>query len=148
MQIAFDEWVPPHQSVEYAVRIYYGRLHALNDMSTMIWNLEECWCWHSVSKGLHFLDNRTPEYAAKDLHSHDLIRKYRETVHSKDLRNKHVEWEIRKHAFIWEHYAPQLFELFDLRRPDLWEKYRQFLKEVYDIEGRSPIIKPPLDKVC
>jgi len=148
IQITFDEWVPPHQSVDYAIRIYYGRLHALDNMSTMVWNGEECWCWHSVIKELHFLDNQIPEYAANNLHSHDLLKKYREIVQSKDLRHKQVEWEIRKHAFIWEHYAPRLFELFDLRRTDLWEQYRQFLKQVYDIKGRSPNIKPPLDKVC
>lgn len=148
IQIKFDEWVPAHQSVDYAIRIYYGRSHAPDHINTMIWNGEECWCWHLVSKELHFLDKKTPEYTVKNLHSHDLLKKYRETMQSRDLRYKQVEWEIRKHAFIWEHYAPRLFELFDLRRPDLWEQYREFLKQVYDIKGRSPNIKPPLDKVC
>jgi hypothetical protein len=148
MRIKFAEWTPPHQSIDYAIRIYYGRLHAPNYMSTMIWNGEECWCWHLVSKELHFLDGQTPEYTAKNILSHDLLRKYRETVSSKDLRHKLVEWEIRKHAYIWEHYAPQLFELFDLRRSDLWEKYQLFLRQVYDIKGRNPAIHPSPDKVC
>jgi hypothetical protein len=149
IRIEFAEWTPPYQSTDYAIHIYYGRSHAPNNMSTMICNNgEECWCWHLVSKELHFLDGQTPEYTAKDLYSHDLLRKYRETVSSKDLHYKQVEWEIRKHAYIWEHYAPRLFELFDLRRPDLWEQYRLFLKQVYDIKGRRPNIKPPLDKVC
>jgi hypothetical protein len=97
---------------------------------------------------LHFLDGHTPEYTAKNLYTHDLLRKYRETVSSKTLRYKLPEWEIRKHATIWESYAPRLFEVFDLRRPDLWEEYRQFVKEVYDIKGRNPAINPPPDKIC
>jgi len=148
MRIEFSEWAPPHQSTDYAIRAYYGRLHSPNHINTLMWNGEECWCWHLVSKELHFLDGQTPEYAAKNLRSHALFKKYREAVSSKDLPYKLVEWEIRKHAYVWEQYAPQLFELFDLRRPDLWEQYRQFLKDVYDIKGRHPAIKPPPDKVC
>ncbi|RPI92502.1 MAG: hypothetical protein EHM40_12810 [Chloroflexi bacterium] len=148
IRIEFAEWAPPFQTTDYAVDIYYGRLHAPNHVKTTVWNGEECWCWHSVSKGLHFLDGRTPEYTAKNIHSHDLLRKYQETTLYEDLRNRLVEWEIRKHIYIWKHYAPRLFELFDVRQPNLWEQYRQFLKEMYDIKGRRPNIKPPLDKVC
>ena len=32
-------------------------------------------------------------------------------------------------AMIWEHYEQRFFELFDLRRPDLWDDYIGFLKE-------------------
>jgi len=49
---------------------------------------------------------------------------------------------------IWEHYGKRLFELFDLRQPNLWEQYRGFLKEFYDIKGRISFIKPAMDKVC
>jgi hypothetical protein len=52
------------------------------------------------------------------------------------------------HKAIWQYYGKRLFELFDLRQPDLWQEYREFLKEVYDIKGRNPAIKPPMDKVC
>ena len=148
MKISFSEWNPPHQSQEYTVDFYYGRLNAPNDRSTFIWNSEECHCWHGVVKALHFIDRSTPEHAAQNLFSHDLIKQFRSMLSAKDLPYKLPEWEIRKHAYIWERYAPRLFELFDLRRPDLWEQYRKFLKEVYDIKGRSPNIKPPLNCVC
>jgi hypothetical protein len=52
------------------------------------------------------------------------------------------------HATILDQYGKRLFELFDVTRNDLWMEYRQFLKEFYDIKGRSSFIKPPLDKVC
>lgn len=148
VRVSFSEWHPPHQTQEYTIDIYYGRLNAPNNKNTFIWNNEECHCWHGVVKVLHFLDGSTPEDAAQNLFSHDLIKQFRNRLLAKNLPYKLPEWEIRKHAFIWEHYSPRLFELFDLRRPELWDQYRKFLKEVYDIKGRNPNIIPPLDQVC
>jgi hypothetical protein len=148
MKISFNEWHPPHQTKDYTVDVYYGKLHAPNDRSIILSGNKECHCWHGVTKVLHFLDGRTPEDAAKNLFSHDLIKEYRKLVSSDSLSHKLPEWEIRKHAYIWEEYAPRLFELFDLRNIDLWERYQLFLKEIYDIKGRNPNIAPPLDSVC
>lgn len=148
LKISFNEWYPPHQYTDYTIEIYYGRLSSPNDKSIVISNNEECHCWHGITKALHFLDGRTPEYVVQNLFSHDLIKRYSNLVSSASFIGKLPEWEIRKHAYIWEHYGVRLFELFDLRHSDLWEKYRLFLKEVYDIRGRNPNIKPPLDSVC
>lgn len=148
LKISFREWHPPHQLSEYSLYISYGRTHAPDDKNTFVWDNEECHCWHEVSKSLHFIDNASPEFVSKNILSHELIKKFGNILSAKDLPYKLPEWEIRKHAYIWEHYAPNLFDLFDIRQNDLWEKYRRFLKDVYDIKGRNPIIKPPLDKVC
>jgi hypothetical protein len=148
VKISFNEWNPPHQFKNYTVDVYYGKLNAPNDKNVIVSNNKECHCWHGITKVLHFLDGCAPEYAAKNLFSHDLIKEYSKLVSSGNLSHKLPEWEIRKHAYIWEKYAPRLFELFDLRRPDLWEKYQLFLKGVYDIKGRNPNIVPPLDSVC
>ena len=148
VKIFFHEWHPPHQTKEYAVKVHYGRLNAPDDTEISIMENEECYCWHGVNEPLHFLDGRTPDYTVENLFSHNLTRKFRKRFSSENLRHKLPEWEIRKHAFIWEKYAPHLFELFDLQRTDLWEKYRLFLKKVYDIEGRPSFIKPSMDKVC
>jgi hypothetical protein len=148
IKISFNEWHPPHQSESYTIDVYYGRLHAANDKDVIVSGNKECHCWHGVTKTLHFLDGCAPEYAAKNLFSHDLIKEYSRLISSNSLSHKLPEWEIRKHAYIWEKYAPRLFELFDLRRGDLWDKYRLFLKEIYDIKGRNPNIVPPLDSVC
>ena len=148
LRISFNEWHPPHQSQDYSVDVYYARLGAPNDRTTLVWNNEECYCWHGVVKALHFLDNSPSEYAAQNILSHNLIKQFRHELSSKDLKYKLPEWEIRKHAYIWESYAPRLFELFDVRHPELWDRYRKFLKDVYDIKGRNPNIKPPLDNIC
>jgi len=148
VKISFNEWNPPHQSKDYTVDVYYGRLNAPNDKNVFTNNNEKCYCWHGVIKALHFLDSRTPEYTVKNLFSHDLVREYSKSLSSETLPYKLPEWEIRKHAYVWEQYAPRLFELFDSRRTDLWEKYRLFLKGLYDIKGRNPNIVPPMDSVC
>jgi hypothetical protein len=128
--------------------MYYGRLHAVNDLSHMIWNGEACHCWHRVELVLHFLDKRLPEYAAQNIYTHSLIGKYYEDEFQKKYYRRQPEWLVHMHATIWENYAPRLFEVFDLRHPDLWEQYQQFVKQVYDIKSRNPAINPPLDKIC
>lgn len=130
------------------ISIYYGRLHASNEETTMTWNGEKCYCWHDVDYALHFLDSRTPADAAKLNSSHPLTDPFYEEEIRKKFHRRQPEWLVEMHAVIWKHYGKRFFELFDLRHPDLWEQYRLFLKQVYDIKGRSPAVKPPLDKVC
>lgn len=130
-----------------SIDIRYGRLHAPNDKAVMIWNGEDCRCWHRVEYGLHFLDKRTPAETAKINYSHPITLPFYE----EDARLKfssQPEWLAKMHTTIWQQYGTRLFELFDLRRTNLWQEYRHFLKEVYDVAGRIPAIKPPLDKVC
>lgn len=132
------------------ISIQYGRLHAPNEKAILVWMGEECHCWHRFEHALHFLDGRTPEYASQRMYTHDLIEQYKQSSIGQNLagRRRQPEWVAQMHVMIWRHYGKQLFDLFDLRRSDLWEQYRQFIKDVYDIKGRSPNIKPSLDKVC
>ena len=131
-----------------SISIYYGRLHAPNEKSTMIWNKEECHCWHRVEHALHFLDGRMPAEAVKLDFSHTLIDPFYEPDFRKNFYRRQPEWLAKMHATVWEHYGTKLFELFDLRQSELWGRYRQFLKEFYDIKGRPPFINPSMDKVC
>lgn len=131
-----------------SIHIRYGRLLAPSEKVTMTWNGEECRCWHDFDDVLHFLDEQTPADAAKLDYSHPLTAPFYEEEFQQKFNRRQPEWLAQMHVTIWQHYGKRFFELFDLRRPDLWEEYRQFLKEVYDIKGRSPRIKPPLDKVC
>jgi len=131
-----------------SISIYYGRLHAPNEKARMVWNGEECHCWHDFDLALHFLDKRSPAEATKTIYSHPITEPFYEEEFRRKYHRRQPEWLAEMHATIWQHYGKRLFELFDLRQPDLWEHYRQFLKEFYDIKGRSLSIKPPLDKVC
>ena len=131
-----------------SINIRYGRLHALNERATMIWNGEECHCWHRFEHPLHFLDGLSPVDAAKKDFSHAITDPFYELEIRQKFRRRQPEWLAQMHAAVWTQYGKQLFELFDLRRSNLWEQYQQFLKEMYDIKGRNPNIEPPLDKVC
>ena len=135
------------------ISIYYGRLHAPDDKIRVIWNGEECHCWHSLmgtGAVLDFLDGLTSQESAVRNNFPPIIEQFRHSEVWQNLSGKRREPElaIKMHAAVWNHYKIRLFELFDLRRPDLWEKYRHFMKDLYDIKGRSPNIKPSLDKVC
>lgn len=130
------------------ISIFYGRLHAPNELATMIWHGEDSYCWHRVEHILHFLDGRTPSDAAKLNFSHSVTKPFYEDEFRQSFRWRQPEWLIRMHSTIWEHYNERLFEFFDLHQSNSWAQYRQFLKEFYDIKGRSSAIKPSLDKVC
>ena len=131
-----------------SISIYYGRLHAPNEEVKMIWNGEDCYTWHRFEHALHFLDGRLPADAAKMNYSTPLISKYYEEEYNQKFHRRQPEWLMKMHMEVWEHYGIKLFKLFDLRQPDLWEQYRGFLKEFYDIKGRISFIKPSMDKVC
>ena len=136
--------------------ISYGKLHAPNDKNYMIFKGEDCWCWHSVLNALDFLDGTTPQQAVDRLQANGqwpwVAEHFRQSELAQNLKYNHPEWLIRMHSAIWSHYGKRLFELFDLRRPDLWEQYTRFIREYYRIKGiPAPIpgySAPPYDKIC
>ncbi len=131
-----------------SISICYGRLHAPNESATMIWNGEECYAWHKLKPAIHFLDGRSPLETSKAGSSHSLTDKYYEDEYRKQFHKRQPEWLMKMHMGIWQHYDKIFFELFDLRRPDLWEQYRRFLREFSDIKGRRRSNCPPRDMVC
>jgi len=123
-----------------SISIYYGRLHAPNEVVTMQWNGEECKCWHRAEFALHFLDGqKLPEKLPLTwLYSHDFLTPFYEDADIlKEYKRRQPEWLMQMHEVIWERYAPRLFEVFDLRRPELWKQYREFLRACYVAEGRN-----------
>ena len=131
-----------------SIHIYYGRLHAPSGKSTMFWNGEECYCWHDFDHILHFLDGSRPADIVSRYYAHPLTDPFYEDEFRQKYRRRQPEWLAHMHVTIWNHYGRRFFELFDLRQHDLWQQYRQFLTEFYDVKGRRPEIEPPLDKVC
>lgn len=131
-----------------SINIQYGRLHASNEKAKMIWMGEECHCWHRFEHALHFLDGRTSIDAVRLNFSHPIIDEFYKPEFREKFRYNQPEWLARMHEVVWQHYGKRFFELFDLRRPNLWQQYQLFLKEYYDLDGRIPGIKPSLDKVC
>ena len=131
-----------------SIHIYYGRLHAPNEAAIMLWEGEDCHAWHDFTPALYFLDGLTPASAVALKSSHQLIDRYYEEEVLKEYHQRQPEWLMKMHVDVWDYYGVRLFELFDLRRPEIWMQYRLFLKEYYDIKGRRKSIVPSLDKVC
>ncbi len=127
--------------------ILYGRLHAADMADSILWNGELHHCWHHISLALCFLDGMSTEEAAKALWNHPIIAGYKKSKEMQNISQPSKESEM--HAIIWEKYGYRLFELFDLRRPDLWEKYSVFIKQVYDIRGFKHYgYGVPHEKIC
>lgn len=145
MNIVWGGWDPMGGN---SISIYYGRLHAPNEKATMVWEGETCHTWHDFMLALYFLDETLPVEAVKMKSSHQLVDKYYAEEFLKNYHRRQPEWLMKMHMDIWGYYGIRFFELFDLRRPDLWTNYRFFLKEFYDLKGRRKSIIPSLDKVC
>lgn len=132
--------------------IYYGRLHAPTDKAVITWNGEECYCWHRVNEALDFLDGYSPKQAVDRFHVHGqwpmVMEQFRQSDIGKSLERNQPEWLVRMHANIWSYYGQRLFELFDLRRPDLWERFRAFLKEFHNLKGSRLNMNPPQYQRC
>jgi hypothetical protein len=138
----------------HEMSVLYGRLHAPNDAGVMIWNGEECFCWHRWFDALNFLDGLSAREAVEQIRGKDewprVAEKFKQSKLGKELaRPNHPEWMTRMQAAIWQAYGERLFELFDLRNPDLWNQYRHFVGEYYryllpGISARSP----GYDKIC
>ncbi len=133
--------------------IYYGRLHALNEEPFMEWNGEKCHCWHDIWDALRYLDGLSPSDAIQQ----SKVLKQLPTVaedfwnsdEGKALRELYPpKYGIVLHSKLWNHYGHRLFELFDLRRPDLWDGYKKFLTEYYRLLGKKVIYGPPSENVC
>jgi hypothetical protein len=139
-------WIPPEHEYIYSERIVitYGRLHAPILQSRMEWNGEKCDCWHHCHKALDFLDGLTPQESRKKVRSfwHDF------SVANEDKEWREAEYYARREAAIWEHYGQRLLNIFDLNRPDLWEQYTIFLKEMYYAVERTYVDPFPDYKVC
>lgn len=140
--------IPPDMYESY---IWYGRLHAPNEDYFMIWQGEKCRCWHSVgSTHLFFLEGISPDEVIKNPKL-PIFEAINSDIHEL-LNFPAIFYESQK----WKYYGTRLFELFDLRRPDLWNQYSKYLEEYYKLldehfksKGISPSSdKPPLWMVC
>lgn len=128
--------------------VYYGRLHAISNDSFMVFDGEKCWCWHWDFYFLPFLDGVSPQEKAKKYIYSPVIEKYRKSELAQQL-SPGPAWGIGKQAAIWEHYGQRLFDLFDLRKPEPWEQYNEFIRELYTIKDRRSFAgHPPMDRIC
>jgi len=128
------------------IDIYYGRLHAANDKFVIVLGEDKYnkyRCWHHVDPALNFLDGLSPEEAVEQWAIQrkmpNAMEQFKVSEVARKISQAHYpEWLINLHNSIWEQYGERLFEIFDLRRPDLWERYVHYLRSYYKIMGASP----------
>jgi hypothetical protein len=77
---------------------------------------------------LNYLDGLSPqEIASKEFPFFpDILTRFEKEA--PDSWSRH-EWEARRHNVIWNHYGQRLFDLFDLRLPELWDQYVDFYQD-------------------
>jgi len=141
--------VPEHDELS----IYYARLHAPNEEPFMIWEKEKCRCWHHFLDPLRFLDGLTPHEAVEQVNVlkqlPKVVKGFRESELGKKLLDEYPpKSAIVLQSVLWKHYGQRLFDLFDLRIPDLWQKYGDFLREYYKLLGEKSSYGPPYENVC
>lgn len=128
-------WEPhpyAHYTGEYKLSIWYGRLHAPNESLEMEWQGERCQCW--LAPWNYFFDFVDHAFPNPSRRRHDDI--FMEWRSNKGFPSG-IHWRMALEAETWKHYTPELFDLFDLRRPELWEQYRAWLKARYIAEGQD-----------
>jgi hypothetical protein len=113
--------------------IFYGRIHALDNGLEMEWNGEVCECWLGP---LHYFFDFIYTVFPKPgrLSDGEIFDEFRKR---EQKFPDPIHWRLALEAEYWKHYVPELFYLFDLRRPELWEQYRDWLKARYIAEGRK-----------
>ena len=116
------------------IEVRYGRKHASNTEGTIVWQGEECHCWHMIQwHVIRFLEGKSVEEAKKEfLIPPGYIQEYKDSVEGRELLKKWgPEYSLKIESLIWERYGAQLFQLFDLRDTRLWDRYYEFNKEYY-----------------
>jgi hypothetical protein len=144
----------PYEDIE--MHISYGRQHAPYEKDVIEWNNEKCYCWHSLENSplLHFLDGLSPAKASETKVMR-VAKEFRELGTGKGWTVP--EYWAKRHAFTWQQYEQQLFDLFDLRYPNRWDEYSRFFKEYILVQDENQkrlgtylegLYNPPRYKIC
>lgn len=142
-----------HNPSHNEIHIYYGRLHALNDDLYIIVNKQRCRCWHNVVDTLYFVDGLSPIEAVEQQKRGKLpsvLEEFRYSEKAQRLREAGTfQYSLERQSVIWNHYGTKLFNVFDLRQSDLWEKYTRFISNFHEIKDSQPLSGyPPYASIC
>jgi hypothetical protein len=133
--------------------IQYGRLHAHTEEPFMEWQGSLCYCWHNVFEPLRFLDGLSPSEVVQQgkikKETPLIVDNFRKSELGMKLLDEYPpKAALVMHSLIWNHYGQRLFDLFDLRKPNLWDEYRVFIREYYKLLDMKVIYGPPYENIC
>jgi hypothetical protein len=121
----------PGRGYERYFSIHYGRLGARGGVLPRGTKRENYHLyWHNIYYSLYFLDGLSPREANAQTEPR-LIREFKQSELAKEMQNV-PEKDLAMEAKIWESYGQQLFDIFDARNQDLWERYSAFVREYWD----------------
>jgi len=124
----------------------YGRLHAPNEKHTIKfdkWGGREYTCWHdhlNLYLVLGFLDGLSAEEVAKREFPYfpDVLLKFNEEAIGWGRQERFA----RQQNTIWNQYGQRLFGFYDLRTPNMWNQYIDFVKDFRSLKEKK---EPPYD---
>jgi len=132
------------------IRTSYARSHVPNDVEVVMeWQGERCFPWHNImlTPYWEFLEGLTAAEAAEKYRAR--LRwpagyAFRETDLGRSLEG--ADASVAFQSYVWQHYGERLFAQFDVRRPELWEEFRRFLREYYQLLPDHPLIRRPMER--
>lgn len=137
---------------ERTASVWYGRLHATNDGGYKSLNGQNTKCWHVLYYYvLNFLDGLSSKEVVDGKGQdprviHEFERSGLSWVLPDEYRIARAIKKLRLHNKIWEHYGQRLFDVFDLRNPELWEKYVHFHNEIKRLQYETWKAKEKTEK--
>ncbi len=115
----------------FASFVYYGRLHAPDDKQYIKQGNEICRYWHAdvIRLMLPFLEGMSPKQLGEG--PNEIFQTLERALNIEHPSTDEIEYPLKLHAAVWERYGKKLFEIFDMRNPELWEKYCNFSNEYW-----------------
>jgi len=128
--------------------IYYGRLHAPDNEKHLMWNGKKCLCWHSnIYITIPFIEGISAQQLAADSHR-KIWQSFVDNLKVDYPPTFYLEYPLQLHAKIWEHYGERFFSIFDLRKPELWEKYSEY-SDIYNESVKKRLdLSRDIEKIC
>ncbi len=117
---------------DHTIMIHYGRLEVsdtANFLGTDTNQENYHHYWHDVRLPLYFLDGLSPQEAQNAKHPR-LIMEFEQSDSAKGTRSE-PEKDLLLHATIGETYGQRLFDIYDARNKDLWERYSTFVQKYW-----------------
>ena len=123
----------PNREYERSFSFYYGRLGLRDNagvlsIGTKLENIHLY--WHGSYYPFRFLDGLSPREAKAEIEPR-LTREIKQSELVKGMWNV-PEKDLVMQAEIWETHGQQLFNIFDAKNKDLWERYCAFLREYWE----------------
>jgi hypothetical protein len=60
----------------------------------------------------------------------------------------YFEYPLVLHSHLWERYGEMFFSVFDLRNPELWEKYSKYFTEYNKLINKRLNLHREVEMIC